>query len=183
MDSFELNKIAGAVLAALLIIVGSKTFIEIATTPHSGGEHEVVGYVLPKPDGEAGSDGHGAAGGAGEAAEAFDAAKVAELVGAADAAKGEKLFKKCTACHTSDKDGANKVGPALWGVAGRAKASHEGFGYSDAMKAKGGDWDNESLAHFLHKPKEFIEGTKMVFAGFSDNNDVANIVAYLNTLK
>ena len=185
MDSFELNKIAGAVLAAVLIIVASRTFIEIATAPHGGGEHEVVGYQLPTPDGDAKSEQHAAAGAAAPAAVAagFDAAKVASLVGAADAEKGAKLFKKCAACHTNEQGGADKLGPHLWGVVDRAKGSVDGFGYSEAMKAKGGNWDNESLAHFLHKPKEYVEGTKMIFSGFSNDADVANIVAYLNTLK
>lgn len=196
MDSFELNKIVGAVLAAVLIIVASRTFIEIANEPHGGGEHAVVGYELPKPAGDAGAE-HGAAtaeAGAtaehaapGSAAEApaagFDAAKVAALVGAASAEKGAKQFNKCKACHTNDKGGANKVGPHLWGVVGRPKGSVEDFKYSEGMKAKGGNWDNESLIHFLHKPKEYVDGTKMIFSGFPNEADLADIVAYLNTLK
>jgi len=183
MDSFELNKIAGAVLAALLIIVGSTTFIDIATAPdHGGGEHEVVGYELPKPDAAAASGDHATAGEAAAPA-AFDAATVAGLVAAASAEKGAKLFKKCTACHTGEQGGANKVGPYLWGVAGRAKGSVDGFGYSEDLKAKGGNWDNEALVAFLHKPKAYIDGTKMIFGGFSADSDLADIVAYLNTLK
>ncbi|KUO53879.1 MAG: hypothetical protein APF80_16950 [Alphaproteobacteria bacterium BRH_c36] len=186
MDSFELNKIAGAVLAALLIIVASRTFIEIATAPHGGGEHAVVGYELPKPTGDAGGE-NAAAGGdstaAGAPAAGFDAAKVASLVDSASAEKGAKLFSKCKACHTNEQGGANKVGPHLWGVVGRPKGAVEDFKYSEAMKAKGGNWDNEALAHFLHKPKEYMEGTKMIFSGFSSDADVADMVAYLNTLK
>ena len=210
MNSFELNKIAGAVLAALLVVVASRTFFDIAATPHRGGEHEVVGYELPKPEGakpegEAKSEEPAAAGetapaktaadGEAPAAEAaapaakeappkgFDAAKVASLVGGASAETGAKLYKKCKACHTVKQGGANKVGPALWGIAGRAKGSVDDFKYSDAMKAKGGNWDNEALAHFLYKPKQYIKGTKMVFKGFSKDGDLADIVAYLNTLK
>jgi len=209
MDSFELNKIAGAVLAAVLIIVASTTFIEMAHTPHGGGEHEVVGYVLPKPEGEAAAEKHAdkgaetdasaptektaaasaaapaatAAPAAAAASSGFDAAAVAAAVGSADADKGAKLFRKCKACHTDDKGGADKVGPHLWGIVDRAKGSVDGFAYSDALKAKGGNWDNEALAAFLHKPKDYIDGTKMIFSGFKKNDDVANIVAYLNTLK
>ncbi len=178
----ELNKIAGGVISALLVIFGSQAVIEMSSSSH--GEHEVVGYELPKPD--AGGEGGGSGGHGGEAAEApaaFDAAKVAEMVASADAAAGEKLTKKCKACHTFDNGGANKVGPHLWGVYERAKGGVDGFGYSDALKGKGGNWDAESLVHFLHKPKEFIPGTKMVFAGFKDNKDLADIVAYLETLK
>lgn len=183
MDSFELNKIAGAVLAAVLIIVASTTFIDMATNPHGSGHDEIVGYQLPKPGGDAGAQKHGDKGGAAPAPEGFDAVKVAAMVESADAAKGTKLFNKCKACHTVDQGGANKVGPALWGISGRAKGASEGYAYSDAMKAKGGNWDNEALAAFLHKPKEYINGTKMVFAGFKKTSDVANIIAYLNTLK
>lgn len=200
MDSFELNKIAGAVLAAVLIIVASRTFIEIATAPHGGGEHAVVGFELPKPAGDAGGEhaekaGEGgasaehvaAAGGeaatAGAPAAGFDATKVASLVGSASAEKGAKLFNKCKACHTNDQGGADKVGPHLWGVVGRPKGAVESFKYSEAMKAKGGNWDNEALAHFLHKPKEYVEGTKMIFSGFPSDADIADMVAYLNTLK
>lgn len=180
----ELNKIAGGVLSALLIIFGSQALIEMSSESH--GEHEVVGYQLPKPeaDGEsAGSGEHGGEAAAGEAPAGFDAAKVAGLVASADAAAGEKLTKKCKACHSLDNGGPNKVGPHLWGVAGRKKGSAEGFSYSEAMTQKGGDWDTESLVHFLHKPKEFVPGTKMVFAGFKSEKDLANIVAYLETLK
>lgn len=183
MNAFELNKIAGAVLAAVLIIVASSTFIEIATTPHSGGEHEVVGYQLPEPEGEAATGDHADSGDAAAPAAEFNAATVAGMVADANSEKGAKLFKKCSACHTAEQGGADKVGPHLWGVAGRPKGSAEGFGYSDAMKAKGGTWDDEALVSFLHKPKKYVEGTKMVFAGFSNDQDLADIVAYLHTLK
>ncbi|MCH9806114.1 MAG: cytochrome c family protein [Alphaproteobacteria bacterium] len=183
MDSFELNKIAGGVIAALLVIVGTKTIIETSNSGHGGhGDHAAVGYVLPKP--EADGDGHGKSAKAGApAAAAFDATKVAALVGAADVASGEKLFKKCKACHTADKGGANKVGPNLFGVVDRAKGGVDGFGYSDALKAKGGVWDAEALVAFLHKPKEYIPGTKMVFKGFKKDAELADITAYLASLK
>lgn len=185
MDSFELNKIAGAVIAALLVIVGSKTAIEISTADHGGhGDHGIVGYQLPKPEAEetkdvAKSDAESPA----EEVSSFDAAKVAGLVAAADVANGEKHFKKCKACHTADQGGANKVGPNLWGITGRTKAAVEGFGYSDALKAKGGAWDAEALVAFLHSPKEYVPGTKMVFKGFSKDSELAEITAYLSSLK
>lgn len=183
MDSFELTKIAAGVLSALLVIFGMKTIVELNAGGH-GGKHgeEVVGYLLPSPT----ADGDGAAEkpAAGEAAaEAFDPAKVAALVATADAAKGEGEFKKCKACHTSDQGGANRVGPNLWGIVGRAKASSDGFNYSGALKESGGDWTPESLAAFLHDPKAYVKGTKMVFKGISDNAQLANLVAYLSTLK
>lgn len=187
MDSFELNKIAGAVIAALLVMVASSTFIEIATSGH--GDHDVVGFELPKPEaseGEAHADASGAVGGEAAPAEAgagFDIDKVVSLVGGADADKGSKLFSQCKACHSNEQGGANKVGPALWGVVGRAKASVDGFNYSSALKDLGGDWDLPALAGFLHAPKEYAKGTKMVYKGFDDEEKLAQMLAYLQSLK
>ncbi len=83
----------------------------------------------------------------------------------ADAAKGQAAAKKCMACHSFEKGGPNKVGPDLYGVVERPKGSHEGFNYSAAMKAKGGNWTYEDLDHFIHGPKAFVPGTIMAFAG------------------
>jgi len=178
-DSFEFSKIAGAFLCTLLVIVGFRVALEI-------GEHssapEKPGYVLPMPS----ADGGGAAapaGGAAPAAPAFDPAAVAQAAAGGNADSGASVFKKCTACHSIDSGGANKVGPGLFGVVGRAKASHEGFSYSDAMKAKGGDWTLEDLASFIHNPKGFVPGTKMLFPGISDTGDLADLLAYLNSAK
>ena len=133
-DSFELSKIAGGFLCAFLVIVGFKVALEI-------GEHgkapEKPGYVLPMPDAASAA---APAGGAAPAAPAFDAKAVAEAAGAGSAQNGQKIFGKCQACHSIEPGGPNKVGPNLAGVVGRAKASHAGFNYSDAMKTKGGDW-------------------------------------------
>lgn len=184
MDSFELTKIAGAVLTALLFIVGFQVALDIA---RHGETHEHAGYTLPMPKSEGdlppGAGGEVDAPVAMPAAPAFDPAEVAASVPTADASAGATIFKKCTACHSIDQGGPNKVGPNLWGVVGRPKASHEGFAYSDAMKAKGGDWTLEDLAAFLHKPKEYIPGTKMLFPGISNTADLADLLAYLNEHK
>ena len=173
MDSFEITKFVGPVLAALLLIVGARTAIDIATQHHGKVEG---GYTLPAPK-EAAAP--AAAGGAAPAAAVFDAAKIAGMLAAAKPDNGAAVFKKCSACHSADKGGANKVGPALWGVVGRPKASVAGFGYSDALKAKGGNWTFEDLAAFAHAPGTFVKGTKMVFAGIPDPSDLADLVAYL----
>ncbi|HRY05897.1 MAG TPA: cytochrome c family protein [Hyphomicrobiaceae bacterium] len=176
MDSFELTKIAGAVLTALLVIFGTKTIIEINTSGHGHGESH-SGYILPAAEADSGTQKPA------KAAPAFDPAAIAATAANADAAAGETVFKKCAACHTIDNGGPNKTGPNLFGIVGRPKASHAGFNYSDDMKAKGGNWDLTDLAHFLHKPKEFIAKTKMSFGGIPDTGDLANLLAYLSKQK
>lgn len=98
-----------------------------------------------------------------------------------DAAAGKNVYKKCVACHdvTAEK---NKVGPHLVGIIGRVAALAEGFKYSDALKAKGAEgfmWSEENLATYLKKPKDFIPGIKMAFAGIKDDAEIANLIAYL----
>ncbi|MAZ16393.1 MAG: cytochrome c family protein [Ahrensia sp.] len=110
---------------------------------------------------------------------------IGPLLADADIAAGENVFKKCQACHTDDKGGANKVGPNLWGVVNRPVASHEGFKYSSALIAfaEGGTvWDYEHLNAFTHKPKDLVPGTAMGFAGLKKVEDRANLVAYLRTM-
>jgi cytochrome c len=99
----------------------------------------------------------------------------------ADAAKGEDVFKKCAACHNADKGGPNALGPNLYGVVGDAVATGRGgFPFSDALKSKGGKWDFDSLSAWLTSPKTYAPGTKMTFAGLSNPQDRANVIAYLN---
>ena len=93
--------------------------------------------------------------------------------------KGEKLFKKCSACHNYEKDSANKVGPNLWNLINRPIANVDGFAYSKALAEYGCKWSYEVLAEFLYKPKKFVKGTKMNFAGLKKVQDRANIVLFL----
>ncbi len=180
LDSFELSKIAGAFLCALLVIVGFRTALDIAA---HGQAPEKPGFVLPAPE-AAPAAGHGGEAPAAEpAAPAFDAKAVADAAASGDAAAGQKIFSKCAACHSIEPGGPNKVGPNLAGVVGRAKASHAGFNYSDAMKGKGGDWTLVDLAGFVHNPKAFVPGTKMLFPGITDPGDLSNLLAYLNSVK
>ncbi len=101
------------------------------------------------------------------------------LLADADIAKGAKLSKACAACHSFDKGGPVKQGPSLWNIIGTSKAYASGFSYSDAMKEKGGNWDYDSLNKFLAKPKKFIPGTKMNFAGIKKAKDRAAFIAWL----
>jgi len=175
MDSWEFTKISAAVLSALLLIVGSRTAIEISQASHG---KEVVGYQLPVQVAAASTPAAGGGGGGG----AFSFTKVAQLLPKASADAGAAAFKKCASCHTVDKGGANRLGPNLYGVVNRAKGAVEGFSYSAAVKGKGGEWTFENLANFLHDPKGWLPGNKMGFAGVKDDQELADLLVYLRTL-
>ncbi|MEO1206750.1 MAG: cytochrome c family protein [Pseudomonadota bacterium] len=183
MDSFELTKIAAAVLAAMLLIFGTGTFISIANAPH--GDEKVVGYSLVPEEPETEEKVADASGGESAAPEpaGFDAAAVVTAVSTASPDAGSKVFNGCKACHSNNEGGANKVGPALWGVVGRDKGSVDGFRYSGKLQEMEGDWTLENLAGFLHNPKEYAPGTKMVYRGVKDDKKLADLLAYLDTLK
>ena len=109
---------------------------------------------------------------------------IAELLASADAAKGERSFAKCKACHSANEGGKNGIGPNLWGIVGRNPASHEGFSYSDGMKAhKEKPWTVETLSEFLASPKDYAKGTKMSFIGLKKATERADVIAYLKTLS
>jgi cytochrome c len=131
MDSFEVAKIAGTVLAALLVIVGFRVALDIAEEGHAPAK---PGFTLPMPEQAAPSDTPPGGAAAVDAPvdlpavpASFDAAAVAEASATANAEAGAAVFKKCAACHSADQGGPNKVGPNLWGIVGRPKAGHEGF--------------------------------------------------------
>ena len=109
------------------------------------------------------------------------------LLASANPEAGDAVFKKCAACHTAEKGGANKVGPNLWDIVNRPVASHEGFAYSAAMKefSQGGSvvWDYDHLSNFLHAPEGLVKGTAMSFAGVKKPDERANLIAYLRTLS
>jgi cytochrome c2 len=104
------------------------------------------------------------------------------LLAAASPEEGEGFAKKCAACHSFEQGGANKIGPALWGVVGRDIASVEGFAYSDALLGLEGEWTFEELYGFVHNPKEYVPGTKMAFAGIQNPEDLADVLIYLRSL-
>ena len=106
---------------------------------------------------------------------------VTDLMSGADPEAGAKAFRQCKACHTVESGGANRVGPNLYGVVGRAVASVDGFKYSSAMQDHGGNWDVESLDAFLENPRKAVPRTRMSFRGISDPQDRADMIAYLNT--
>ncbi|SFH00896.1 cytochrome c [Methylobacterium gossipiicola] len=169
MDSFELNKVAGAALGALLFAVGSGFVAELIYHPKPAG---AAGYALPEPQAKA----------AGAAPE-VKAEPLPIRLASASADKGQSAAKKCASCHSFDKGGPNKVGPHLWGVVDRQKAHESGFEYSAALKEKGGTWTYDELDHFLTNPKGYVAGTKMAFAGIASPTERADVIAYLRTLS
>lgn len=176
MDSFELNKIIGAILGTLLFIMGIGFLAEAIYAPIEG---RGAGYALAEPEG-------GEHGGAAAEAPVEAAVPLASLLATASAADGAIVAKKCASCHNFDAGGANKTGPALYGVVGRPIAGHEGFAFSDALKTfatQEGAWTYESLNAFILSPKAAAPGTKMTFAGLRSDKDRANLLAYLQTLS
>jgi cytochrome c len=170
MNMFEVNKIAGSALAALLLAFGSGAVLEIF------GSHAQPkpGYTLPVV---------AAAVTTGPAAAAFDFKAVQPLLAKASVENGQAAFKKCTTCHTPDKGGKNGQGPNLWGIIGKKPGSHDGFNFSEPVKAKAGAWSFDSLAAYIQDPKAAIPGNKMAFAGIKDNAELADVLAYLRTLS
>lgn len=170
MDSFELNKIAGAVLGVLTFTLGLNVFSDILFSQHAP---EKPGFEIAVPEG-----GSGAA----QAAAPADT-PIAELLPKASAEKGAAVAKKCAACHNFEEGAGAKVGPDLYGIVGRPVASAAGFAYSAAIKAHGGNWTFDELNAFLKNPKGDIPGTAMGFAGLAKDTDRADLLVYLNTLS
>ena len=181
MNTYELNKVFGAILFAGLTAMAAWLISLAAYGKLEHAHHErVIHYQVEGLELDDAMDGHGEAA-ADEAEE--PAMSLAALLAEADPAKGQKVFKKCAACHTVDEGGKNKIGPNLWNVVNRTIASHEGFSYSDAMAAQEGAWDFERLNQFIAAPKGTVPGTKMAFKGVSRDGDRANVLAYLRSLS
>lgn len=172
MDSFEWNKVIGALLGAAFVVMGTSFLAEGIF--HSD-DPEVPGFAIEGGEAQAATGGQ-------------DKGPVVEpivpLLASVDLAAGEKAAKKCAACHTFDDGGANKVGPGLYGIVNRAIASVDGFGYSSALQqyGVGKTWTFDELNGFLYKPKDHVKGTSMGFAGLKKTDERAAMIGYLRSL-
>jgi cytochrome c len=170
MNSFELNKVLGAILGTCLIVLALNIGAGAIFAPEKPAK---PGYAIAaKTPAEAGKP-------AGkEPEEPMEA-----MMASASVEKGQAAAKQCQACHTFEKGGPNRVGPNLWGIVGRPRASEAGFNYSAAMKAKGGTWTFGELYAFLANPRGYIAGTNMTFAGLARGQQRADVIDFLNTLS
>ena len=170
MDSFELNKVIAAILMVALLIIGIGKlsnvifYVEKPETPGYSVEVEQTTVASSQTSSQT----------------AEDKIDIAELIAMGDIATGEKVFKKCAACHSIVKGGKNNIGPALYNVVGRQIGSVSDYKYSKALSEYGKEWSFEELNGYLIKPAKWIKGTKMAFAGLRKEKDRASVIMYLN---
>ncbi len=171
MDSFEINKIVASILLIALLFIGIG---KISDLVFQVDRPETAAYKVEMPE-----DGtvKQIAETKSEIAEKID---IASFLALGNIEHGEKVFKKCSACHVINKGGENKIGPALYGVLGRKVGSIENYKYSKALVEYNKEWTFEEMNGYLRKPQSHIKGTKMAFAGLRKEKDRASVILYLN---
>ena len=169
MDSFEINKIVAAVLMVALIVIGIGKLSDIIFHVD---KPEKPGYTVEVEAAKTVSNS--------TSSTEVEKIDIAALMAMGDIATGEKVFKKCAACHSIVKGGKNAIGPALYNVVGRKIGAIEDYKYSKALAAYGKEWSFEELNGFLIKPAKWIKGTKMAYAGLRKESDRASVIKYLN---
>ena len=169
MDSFEANKIIAAILLIALITIGIGKISDIAFKVNKP-EKSAYKIDILEDSTKLSS----------KVEKVVEKVDIAALLALGDINHGEKVFKKCAACHLVNKGGVNKIGPALYGVIGRKVASKEDYKYSKAMASYNKDWTFEEMNGYLKKPQSYIKGTKMAFAGLRKEKDRASVILYLN---
>ena len=165
-----MNKIIASIILALILIFGINKISDVI-------------FYVDKPEKSAyqvASVETVATDSSSEESSSSGSGDIMALLASANVSDGEKVFKKCAACHSVTKGGANKIGPALWGVLGRQAGSVSDYKYSKAMAAHGKIWTFEEMDGFLLKPKDWIKGTKMSFAGLKNAKDRAAVILYMN---
>ena len=165
MNSFEINKIITAILVTILVIFGIGKISDIIFDKD---DKNIVAYKVEAPEGEA------------VQASAESSVDISALLAMGDVAHGEKVYKKCKACHSIKQGGGNKIGPALWNVIFRPVGSITDYKYSKALLSYGKEWTWEEMNGFLIKPSKWIPNNKMGFAGLKSEKDRASVILYLN---
>ena len=171
MDSFEINKIIASILLVALLIIGIS---KISNIIFKVNKLDSSAYKVELPDDGAKQISEK------NTVKADDKVDISALMALGDIAHGEKVFKKCSACHSIEAGGGNKIGPALYNVVGRKIAAVEDYKYSKALVEYKKNWSFEELNGFLIKPQKWIKGTKMAYAGLRKEKDRASVILYLN---
>ena len=162
---FEINKLVAAILVTVLIVFGIGEISDVIFKVNKTG---VVAYKVEEPARSS------------DEAKAESSVEISSLLSLGDVTHGEKVFKKCAACHSINKDGKNKIGPKLYNVVGKATGATSDYKYSKALISYNKTWTFEELNSFLIKPAKWIKGNKMGFAGLKNDKDRASVILYLN---
>lgn len=170
MNKFEINKIIAAIVLTVTIVFGINKIADIVYNVKAP-ENSIYKVVKVSETNEAKDNND---------IKSEDSNNDVALLALGNTAQGKKIFKRCAACHSISKGGSNKIGPALWGVIGRKAGAINDYKYSKGMSALGKTWNFETMNAFLIKPKDYVKGTKMAYAGLKKEEERASIILYLN---